>query len=102
MGMHPLLTASHVNHNAQFDELYLSERPGRKRVIYSFAKCAKVHRFFNDCRNKQDRHIFQIPFHLKEAEVDLKVWSLMANDEEQDFDEMIFDLRTKDQKEAFE
>ena len=73
--MGPALKEEYINPNAKFNDFMLKSRLGRSRLTYAFnMKCEKMYQFFSDYRQKQERHIIQIPYQLKEANFDLKVW----------------------------
>ena len=70
------LNETHLNPNAELDELMLTNRDGRSRLTYainqkSLAKC----QLYNERRWKWDQHVYLIPFHLREAGANQKEWS---------------------------
>ena len=88
------LKESHLNPNAVFDELLLTNREGRSRLTYainqkSLAKC----QLYNERRYKWDQHVFLVPLHLLEAGANPKEWSEFVKGEK-NRDQFIKDLRT--------
>ena len=62
-GMGPALKEEYINKNANFNDFMLKSRLGRSRLTYAFnMKCEKMYQFFSDFRQKQERHIIQIPY----------------------------------------
>ena len=66
-----LLKKHHINLNAGIDELRIEEHTGRERLYYGFnIKCLRICEYFKQAC-KRDRHVFQIPYHLKLAGADI-------------------------------
>ena len=50
----PSLRKSHLNKHAEFDELTLNNREGRKRLIYVYnMECLQMHKSFKEIREKK-------------------------------------------------
>ena len=97
-GMGPLLNESHISKNAVFNDITIEESTDLGRFHYAFnAKIQEMHRFFQACRKQSNRHVFQIPYHLKEANLHLRVWPTVKLE---DVQQIIFDLRTHSQRES--
>ena len=97
-GMGPLLTESHICKDAVFNDITIEESTDLGRFHYAFnAKIQEMYRFFLARRKQGDRHVFQVPYHLKEANLHLRVWPTIKLE---DVQQIIFDLRTHSQRES--
>ena len=64
-----------MDKNVEFHEMILKERSSRRRhtQIYK-TDISKILGYFKQCHEEKEQHVFQIPFHLKDAAVDYEKW----------------------------
>ena len=96
-GMGPALKRKHINENAEFDELLLDSREGRRRLSYSYTmKSLAKYKFFKEKRERDQNHVFIIPYHLREAGATMKEWPEIIKGQ-YNYSHFIIDLRTPKQ-----
>ena len=84
----------HLKEGANPYEKVLAERPGQEDIsIFNNVLMTQFNSYFKDARLKEGRDIFQFPFHMKEAGIELYALNVQRTDE------FMIDMRSEEKKE---